>query len=124
MHSAKNGLLDTTIETFTPETSDSNSTVFRGRIDQTWVSGPWTLAPFATYMFRDHNTYDPVANQFVAAKTMWSGGSAVKYAANAKLTVGVSLERFWATELADSGTGEPDINTRGWRAILTGSYTF
>ena len=124
IHSNKNGSLNTLIEQFDTEVSNSNSTLIRGRIDQAWVSGAWTFAPFGTYMFRDHNTYDPIENQFVSAKTMWSAGVLEKYAINDKISLSGSLERFWATELADAGSGVPEVKSTGWRAILTGSYTF
>lgn len=50
------------------------------------------------YMHRDANEYSPLAQSFVPAKTKWSAGGGVKYAASDKLTFSARAERFWIDE--------------------------
>jgi hypothetical protein len=124
IYGERNHTLDTSIPAFPIELADSNSTSVRLRFDQPFVIGAWTVSPFGTFVYRDHNSYDPANDLFAPAKTMESAGGRLKYAVSDKASINGSAEHFWAHEFSNPATATPSIQSDGWKLALSGMISF
>jgi hypothetical protein len=118
----KNRVLDPALMAVIPESFRSNSAVYRYRLEQSFASGNWTVAPMVNYMRRDQNSYNPVTQQFIPAKTRIGTGGSAQYAISEGTSLKASAEHFWINENHTELT--PDLRVRGWIAILGGSMKF
>jgi hypothetical protein len=118
----KNRVLDPALMAVIPESFRSNSAVYRYRLEQSVASGNWTVAPMVNYMRRDQNSYNPVTQQFIPAKTRIGTGGSAQYAISEGTSLKASAEHFWINENHTELT--PDLRVRGWIAILGGSMKF
>ncbi|WP_445218908.1 hypothetical protein ACKWRH_00660 [Bradyrhizobium sp. Pa8] len=118
----KNRVLDPALMAVIPESFRSNSAVYRYRLEQSFASGNWTVAPMVNYMRRDQNSYNPVTQQFIPAKTRIGTGGSAQYAISEGTSLKASAEHFWINENHTELT--PDLRVRGWIAMLGGSMKF
>lgn len=83
VHSERNDVLMPNVPTLVAEAFDSNSNVFRINAKQmynTTVDGrPFSVGPVGSFMFRDHNSWDPTTAQFVPEKTRFTVGGMATY---------------------------------------------
>ena len=116
------------------ETFNSNNNVVRVAADSTYKNGALAVGPTVSYLQRDHNAYDPVANQFVAAKTRWGAGGVLFYTVNKQATLSVRAERIWIHEddnpakvvgiFVIPGSAIPAVASNGWMLSLGGVVNF
>lgn len=118
----KNKVLDPDLLALIPESFRTNSAVYRYRLEQTFTTGNWTIAPMVNYMRRDQNSYNPITLQFIPAKTRIGTGGSAQYAIGKEMSVKASVEHFWINE--DATARAPDNHTVGWVAMFGGSVKF
>lgn len=121
-NAGRNKVLDTDLMAIVPEAFSSNSSVYRYRLEQTFTTGAWTMAPMASFMRRDQNSYNPITFQFIPAKTRLGIGGSARYAINDGMSLKASVEHFWINENPTALT--PDLQARGWVAMVGGSMRF
>lgn len=80
------------------EPFNSNSTIYQVQLQHMFPVGQFQVGPTGSFLDRRHNSYDPVALQFVPAKTRWSAGALAQYAPNPALTFNARVEGIWIHE--------------------------
>ena len=123
-YSQKNKVL---IPPLTLEGFNSNSNLYRVRLEHAFVFGSWSLGPVGSWLFRDENSYSPTAFQFVPAKTRWSAGGNLRYSVNKNALLYASVEHVWIDEnerIPAIGTPVPDSSYTGWVAVGGGTFRF
>lgn len=114
------------------ELVNSSSDLYRVGIQHLFPVGSFAIGPSGTYLHRNHNSYDPVALQFVPEKKRWSVGFVARYAATDAVSFNVRLDRVWTRESENPALGgnkvnvlngvvlpfvsAPVINGTGWQA--------
>lgn len=103
-HTEKNQVLDFTGLLLMPETFNSNSNLFRINtgLNYRFANG-FTVGPTASYLYRDHNGFDPTTFGFVPAKTRYAAGGAANYNVTNKININGKLERVWIRENVNPG---------------------
>jgi len=107
------------------ETFNSNSNIYRIRVEHAFTSGKWSAGPLASYLLRDANTYSPTAFQFVPAKTRWSAGGNLRYSVDDKSLLYMTVERVWITENSAPAAAPfpvPNLSSTGW--VVAGGASF
>lgn len=106
----------------TPEMLDSNNNIFRINANQMYRTpfegGTLTVGPVGSFMFREHNSWDPTSASFVPAKTRYSVGASATYAPSSKTTVNLRVEHVWINEDSEPAAAIPVVNGDGWLAML------
>src|SRR5689334_4482117 len=96
-HSNRNKLVfevhDPTVERF-----NSNSNVYRIGMQHFFPVDQFQIGPTVSFLYRDHNGYNPATLQFVPQKTRWAAGLLAQYPANATVTLNARVEHVWARE--------------------------
>jgi hypothetical protein len=113
------------IPPFGIEAMNSNSDVYRLRLEHAFVFGNWSWGPVASWLLRDENSYASDVIQFVPAKTRWSAGGNLRYRVNEKTLLYASAEHIWIEEQARPNTGAgplPALSYTGWS--VTGGASF
>jgi hypothetical protein len=113
------------IPPFGEEALNSNSNVYRVRLEHAFIFGNWSVGPVGSWLLRDENSYSPVVLQFVPAKTRWSAGGNVRYRINEHTLLYANAEHIWIRENAriDGGAGPiPALSYTGW--AVTGGASF
>jgi len=80
------------------ESTDTNSNVYRVGLEHVFLVDKAVFGPTGSFLFRDHNGYDPTTVQFVPAKERWSVGGLVRFAATETLIYNARVERVWIRE--------------------------
>ena len=107
-HTDKNDVLDPTGTFLSAEAGNSNSNLFRVNTGLNYrFNNGVTAGPIASYLFRDHDGYDPTTFSFVPAKTRWSVGGVANYNVTNKININGRLERVWIRENENPGPGFP-----------------
>lgn len=108
------------------ETFNSNSNVFSVSFDNTYRIGSWAMGPTVSYLYRDHNSYDSTWAQFVPAKTKWSAGGTVVYAATDSISLNIRAEHYWVKLNRNPGAAPPvpQLDTMGWLVSVGGKVQF
>jgi hypothetical protein len=110
------------------EAFNSNSNVYRVRLEHAFSFGTWSVGPIVSWLLRDENAYSPTAFQFVPAKTRWSAGGTTRYQVNDRSLFYATVEHIWIEEenrpVAPPGGAVPDISQRGWAAAVGGTFRF
>jgi opacity protein-like surface antigen len=119
--------------TLATELSNTNSNVYRAGIQHLY---PFTerfwAGPLGSFLFRDHNGYDPTTLQFVPAKERWSAGVVARFAASEHLTFNARVEHVWTHEnenpapKVDAFNNNvpvvidtvPVVSSRGWQFVV------
>jgi hypothetical protein len=98
-HTEKNDVLDVTGINLVPDMFNGNSDLYRvnAGVNYRFASG-LTVGPLASYLYRDHNGWDPTAFAFVPAKTRYSVGAMANYNVTNKININGRLERVWIRE--------------------------
>jgi hypothetical protein len=115
------------IPPFATEALNSNSNVYRVQLGHAFIHGNWSFGPSASFLFRDENSYDPTAFQFVPAKTRMSAGGNMRYRVTDCATAYVSAEHIWIHEGQRIFPGAnalptPALSCSGWS--VAGGATF
>jgi hypothetical protein len=100
------------------EAFNSNSNVFRVRVEHAYRSGNWLFTPVARWMLRDANSYSPTTLQFVPAKTLWGAGAIVTHTVNRVVDVKASVEHFWVRENENPAVAVPTVSLNGWTLMV------
>ena len=113
---------------FVSEAFNSNSNVYRVRLEHAFSFGTWSVGPIVSWLLRDENAYSPTAFQFVPAKTRWSAGGTARYQVNDRSLFYATVEHIWIEEenrpVAPPGGAVPDISQRGWAATVGGTFRY
>jgi predicted porin len=103
-HTDKNDVLDPTGLFLMPEAGNSNSNLFRINTGLNYMFGNvLTVGPIASYLYRDHDGYDPTTFSFVPAKSRWAVGGVANYNVTNKININGRLERVWIRENVNPG---------------------
>jgi hypothetical protein len=115
------------------EMLDSNSNLYRVNtgLNYRFTNGV-TVGPTASYLYRDRNGYDPIAFQFVPAKTRYAVGGAASYNVTNKISINGKLERIWIRENENLGPPPatiffptvPFLSGDGWAVAAGATVTF
>jgi opacity protein-like surface antigen len=117
--------------TLTIEPFNTNSNVYQAGAQHLFNFNQFAIGPEASFLFRDHNGYEPTTLQFVPAKQRWSAGVLAQYAPNNAFNFNARVDRIWTQEndmpgltrdtmfsvLANSGViafSVPVISSTGW----------
>jgi hypothetical protein len=114
--------------------------VYQASVQHLFDFDPVAIGPTGSFLYRDHNGYNPTTLQFVPAKTRWSAGLMTQYAATKTISLNAKAEHIWIYENATPAfpNGEmysileastvtaatiPAISSNGWQFSigLTGS---
>jgi hypothetical protein len=117
------------------EAFNSNSDVCRISMDTSYNKNNYSVGPTVSYLYRNHNGYDPVTFQFVPAKQSWSVGLVGQVAASDRISINARVERIWVFENANPdkidllntfipGSGVPQFVTNAWVMSIGGSVRF
>lgn len=103
-HTEKNDVLNPLGVALIPEAFNSNSNLYRvnAGLNYRFANG-LTVGPTASYLYRDHNGYDPTTFGFVPAKTRYAVGGAANYNVTNKININGKLERVWIREDVNPG---------------------
>lgn len=119
-----------------PEPRNSNSTVLIGSVDPSYqATERLRLAANYSVLWRDHNYYDPIVEQFVPAKLKNSVGGSAKYALSPTASVEARGAYSWIHQdigpmLPTSITPPafeslpPSLNYTSWLASVTANFRF
>jgi opacity protein-like surface antigen len=81
------------------EMTNTNSNLYRVGLQHLFpATQQFWVGPLGSFLFRDHNGYDPTTLQFVPAKERWSAGVLARYAASEMLTFNARVEHIWIHE--------------------------
>ena len=124
------------------EPFNTNSNLYRISVDHLFDFDPFGIGPTGSYLYRDHNGYQPTTLQFVPAKQRWSAGVLTRYDANKTVTFNARVERVWTREndtpalpsgdeqysvLAGSTVTAfevPIVNGTGWQCTFGATVSF
>lgn len=122
------------ISSLLEEYFNSNSNLTRVVADLTYARDGWSVGPVASYLYRDHNGYDPTAFEFVSAKTAWTAGIGAGVTPTPMTRLTMRVEHFWAADDSSPNkvqfntvipnSGNPSVQTRGWLASVGGVIRF
>jgi hypothetical protein len=103
-HTEKNDVLDVTGLALMTEPFNSNSNLYRINtgLNYRFANG-FTIGPTGSYLYRDHDGYDPTTFSFVPAKTRYSVGVAANYNVTNKININGKVERVWIREDVNPG---------------------
>ncbi|MBX9776748.1 MAG: hypothetical protein K2Y71_20410 [Xanthobacteraceae bacterium] len=96
-HTQKNKAL---VPPFLTEAFNSNSNVYRVRLEHAFNAPGWSFGPTGSYLLRDENAYSSTTLQFVPAKTVWSAGGNLRHKPHDSVLLYANVERLWVTERA------------------------
>jgi hypothetical protein len=122
-HFEKNRVLAPPTPDLVLEAFNSNSNLYRARLEHAYRSGDWLFVPMARLMLRDANSYSPTTLQFVPAKTLWATGATVTHTVNRLVDVRASVERFWVRENDNPGSSVPAVSLSGWTLMVGANIT-
>jgi hypothetical protein len=87
------------------EAMNTNSDVYRVGVQHLFPVQQLAIGPSGSYLFRDHNGYDPTTLQFVPSKERWSGGLIARYAATDSVVFNLRADRVWTHEADNPAPG-------------------
>ena len=129
-HTDKNDVLDPTGIFLIPEMGNSNSNLYRvnGGVNYRFANG-LTVGPVASYLYRDHDGYDPTTFSFVPAKTRYAVGGVANYNVTNKININGRLERVWIRENVNPGPPAffpivPFMSGDAWVAVAGATVNF
>jgi hypothetical protein len=129
-HTDKNDVLGPTGMFLIPEMGNSNSNLYRvnGGVNYRFANG-LTVGPTASYLYRDHDGYDPTTFSFVPAKTRYAVGGVANYNVTNKININGRLERVWIREDVNPGPPAffpvvPSMSGDAWVAAAGATVNF
>lgn len=130
-HSQRLYLADPTTGRLLAERYNSNSDLVRVTFSHRLAWQSFIFSGNVGYMYRNANEYSPLAQAFVPAKTRWSTGGGVKYAANNAVSFSARAEKFWIDEKVkpdfDAMTGFVSglpMSYEGWMVAVGATVNF
>ena len=140
-HSNRNEVLFAGATALITEAMNTNSNLYRVGIQHLFPVGRQAvIGPTGSFLFRDHNGYDPTTLQFVPAKERWAAGVLARYAPSDRVTFNARVEHVWTHEhenpapsdikfnaLADSfvpGSTVPVVSSTGWQFVVGATARF
>jgi hypothetical protein len=133
-HTNRNEVLFLGASSLIKEAMNTNSDVYRVGIQHLILIDRLAVGPTGSFLFRNHNGYDPITLQFVPEKERWAAGLIARYAATDKLTFNARLDHVWTQEnehpavgdqmfsvLANAfvpGSAIPVVSSTGWQAVV------
>ena len=106
------------------EAFNSNNDIIQATLDPRYKLGDWTMGPSLSFMWRNHNSWNPITTTFVPAKTRWALGGAFEYEWTKSFTLRGRAEHVWTNESIDPGLVVPALAGNGWMAEIGGLYKF
>jgi hypothetical protein len=110
------------------EAFNSNSDVTRVTFDTSYNFGRFSLGPTASWLYRNHNSYSPIATQFTPAKERWAAGGVARLEVTDQASLTARVERVWQDQdvkpdipvgnVAVGGT--PAFTIEGWYVSVAG----
>jgi hypothetical protein len=131
-HSNRNEVLFFGASALVTELFNTNSDVYRIGVQHLIpVGDTFAFGPTGSYLYRNHNSYDPTTLQFLPAKERFSAGGQARYAASQNVTLNVRGEYVWTHEddrpeatisallpppgtLATPQMAVPSVSSAGW----------
>jgi hypothetical protein len=127
--------------TLTPEPFNSNSNIYRIGFEHLFPFDRVAFGPTASFLYRDHDGYEPTTLQFVPVKDRYALGMQARYALNDIVMFNARLEHVWTKEetnpalpgnmqfsvLQDSTAAAfavPVVSSSGWEAALGATAKF
>jgi hypothetical protein len=139
-HSERNKVLFVGAPTLITEAMNTNSNLFRLGLQHLIPIDKFAVGPTASFLYRDHNGYDPATLQFVPEKERWAAGALARYAANDQVTFNARVEFVWThegdrpapggllfSELANAfvaGSSVPEISSSGVQGAIGANVKF
>ncbi len=130
----RNRVIDNEALRILVEPFNSNSTRYTASLEHTVAMGAWKLTGLANMLYRDHNQWRPLDQQFVQAKWKVGTGLQLSHDLSDKISLSAKLERFWLRDAAQSekllagtlssGLAVPRVASHGWAGGLSGSARF
>jgi hypothetical protein len=134
-HSNRNKVLFSGTPALAWELMNNNSDLYRIGLQHLFVIDGLTIGPTGSWLYRDHNAYEPTTFQFVPAKTRWAAGLLARKAVTDKATLNARVERVWVHEdehptLPDGTQFSPNqglkvdpqtnpaVSSTGWQAAV------
>jgi hypothetical protein len=134
-HSNRNKVLFYGMPPLAWELMNSNSNLYRIGLQHLVAIGGLTIGPTGSWLYREHNGYDPTTFQFVPAKTRWAAGLLARKAITDKATLNARVEHVWVHEdehpTLPDGTQfsptqglkvdpqtNPSVSSTGWQAAV------
>jgi outer membrane lipase/esterase len=137
-HSNRNNVYDVTSSALVKEITDTNSNVYRVSMQHMFPIGSFALGPTVSYLYRDHNGYDPETLQFVPAKQRYSAGVLARYTPTPTMTFNARVEAIWTHEDVNPATDDqkfspfagdfvpqlalPVVSSMAWQTALGFNY--
>ena len=103
-HTEKNDVLTNNGLALMLEPFNSNSDLYRVNAGANYrFANGVTVGPTVSYLYRDHDGYDPTTFSFVPAKTRYAVGGVANYNVTNKININGKLERVWIRENVNPG---------------------
>lgn len=122
------------------ETMNTNSNLYRVGLQHLFTYNRVAFGPTGSFLYRDHNGYNPTTFQFLPAKERWTAGGIVRYAATDNVTFNFRGDWVWTREddhpangaqqfsvLANAfvaGSAVPVISSTGWQLAAGANVRF
>ena len=134
-HTDRNKVLFTGTPVLIGEIMNTNSNLYRVGLQHLFpvVQDKLYIGPLGSYLFRDHNGYEPTTLQFVPEKERWSTGALLRYGASPNVVWNARVEHVWTREDADPAPGSqrfsvlanafvpgsavPVVSSDGWQFV-------
>ena len=127
--------------TLTPEPFNTNSNIYRIGFEHLFPFDRVAFGPTASFLYRDHNGYEPTTLQFVPAKERYALGMQARYAPNDIVMFNARLEHVWTQEetnpalpgneqfsVLENSTAAafavPVVSSTGWQVALGATAKF
>jgi hypothetical protein len=124
VHTDRNDVLGMAPGVLIPEMFNSNTDIVRINVDSTYkMQSGLAVGPYASFLHRNHNSWDSTAFAFVPAKTRWSIGGIAAYPLQSNLSINARVEHIWTREDQHPdapgfpGSGLPDMSGESWLVL-------
>jgi hypothetical protein len=97
-HSEKNEVLFAGVADIVKEPFNTNSNLYRIGFQHLVPLGQFAIGPIASFLYRDHNSYDQSTLQFVPQKERWATGALARYAFSDNIVLNARFEYVWTRE--------------------------
>lgn len=107
------------------EEYNSNNSVMRIDLEQTYTHEDWTLGVLGNYVKRYENAWDPDVFQYVPAKDIFGVGGSVSYKLNDNASITGKVKHLWLTEYEKAFDPEVgQVESGSWEISLSSVVGF